>query len=219
MTREQIREAFDTAELLIAQEEMVRVADEPPYHFSVGFERRMDRVCRRMEQGKSPVLSKTVRTLLIAAIIAALLAAAVGAVMIVDYRFNWFSDHVEYNQPEANTGVEMTPIVIEYVPNGYQLGSGEDTVLSSTRSYLKGEDWLDIEKHPANGAHGADNEGTDIYEIVRNGVKYTIFRTEPEGDNIGIYSVFWADRDFRYTIYASENFSDDELLRIAEGVS
>ena len=218
MTREERVAAYREAELRLARREAELAAKEPEHVFTRGFEKRMDRVCRRMEQGKSPVLSKTVRTLLIAAVIAALLAAVVGAVMICDYKFNWFSDHVEYNQPEVNTGVEMTPLSVQYVPEGYELTSEENSVINSKISFSNGNEWLDIEKYRAEAEYLADNETADIYEIVQNGVKYTIFRTEPEGEILGMYSIFWADRDFIYQIYASENFSDDELIRIAEGV-
>ena len=218
MTPEERINALREAELRLAAAERERYRDEPPFGFSAGFERRMDRILRRAAQGKPPVVSKTVKILLIAAIVAALLAAAVGASKIYDYRFKWYPDHVVYEQPKANPDAEMTPITIKYVPRGYELSGQEDTVVSSVRNYKKGEDWLDYEKHLAVGLHGADNEHTKIYEIEYNGVRYTIFRTEPEGIYIGMYSIFWADRDYRYSIYTSENMDDDELLRIAEGV-
>ena len=156
--------------------------------------------------------SKTVKIILVAAILTALLLSAFAfpssRETIVD-NFDIFST---YKITKDNNNYVNNEIKVGYIPDGYALESSESVNKNILNKYVnKNGESFTILRHSSSMTLLYDTENFISSEITINNVKYVFC----EG-NAGVNNIVWIINDYVYKIEA--HYGIDELLKIAQTV-
>lgn len=188
---------------------ILRLMPESAYQLTA--ERRENNILRILnEKTDRRFRSKFVRILLVAAIIAALLLGSVFAYTIIEYKIH---DYDTYSTVWANIIPKWIdePIVVSYIPEGFELVDSFDSKAVSTVDYMNSEG-VGISISKINDKKIEINtEYVKPKKIVISEIEYIVFGEEEHGKG-----VVWFTDDYVFSISAP--LSDEELLKIAQSV-
>lgn len=157
--------------------------------------------------------SKTVKIILVAAILTALLLSAFAfpssRETIVD-NFDIFST---YKITKDNNNYVNNEIKVGYIPEGYVLESNESIGKNVLYKYVnENGDYLTILKHSSSYKVEFNTEKVETKEIVVDGIKYVYCSS-----NKGINSIIWSKNDYVYHIDSSLDY--EILKNIAQSIN
>lgn len=154
---------------------------------------------------------KTIRFIIIAAVLLALSTTAVASPAFRKYTVKNFSNHNEYNVDDTTRSKEVTSLKLKYIPAKFK--EVEKTASSAWYScrYENGEQNFEVEKLNLSATIGFDTENSMKEKIQINGADAMYYRTT---DNLG--TVLFNDGEYIY--YICGNISKEELVKIAQNV-
>jgi|GEM_PF-385825 len=156
--------------------------------------------------------TKTVKILLIAAILSALLLAAFSFPSSRESLIDNFSIFSKYELTRDNKNSVSGEISVGYIPEGYEFesqGQAGKQVVSKYKS--DNGDYFTVFKNASSMKIEVDTESFTTEEIIVDGIKYTYCRGNLEFDNL-----IWTKNDYIYRIEG--NMPLDEFLEIAKSV-
>lgn len=156
-------------------------------------------------------MKRSIRAILIAAIIAILLA--VGVFGYAQYKYNIFnfSDHsaVLFNNTDKR---RVNDFNASFIPNGFVLNYEVDNKYEHLKEYVKGDRFFSISKQTCVDKIDINTEYKGIKETEINGIVYIEYGEAEHGQGI-----VWQQDGYRYIM--NGNISKSELLKIAISVS
>lgn len=155
--------------------------------------------------------TKTIRIMLIAAIIIVLLA--IGSFGYAQYKYNIFnfSDHSTIAL-SPNIKKEVYDLQISYIPDGFVLKNESGNKYEKSREYIKEDNFFVITKQTNASKIDINTEYEKIKVIQINGNDYIEFGETEHGQGFA-----WEENGYRYVI--SGNISKQELIKIAISTS
>ena len=156
--------------------------------------------------------TKTVKVLMIAAVLSALLLTAFVIPSSREYIIDNFDIFSRYQITEPNDNSVNGEITVGYIPEGFELINKHTSTKNVILDYVNVDGTIiNIMKSTSSIKIEFDTEFGSTDTIVLNGKTYTYFL---DFDNCGF--LVWNDNDYVYQI--SGLISKDELLKIAETV-
>lgn len=213
--------ACDISETHFIEETMLYYNTKPSIKYSRNFRKKIKRLCNETEKSYSKLRrgSKTVRTMLIAAILIVLLSISAFAITPVRDRIKNFFIKENANSSEIVFLVDnftSGTLYSDYawLPCGYALYEkscdkfGELIIFKDKEGHS-----ICCISEKTNGYEGPfiNTEGIKAEEIVINGILGVYF------ENKGMRTVLWGQGKFNYYIDAEcECVSKEELIKVAE---
>ncbi len=185
----------------------------PKAECSPKHEKWKKKLFNKMRNDRYHVLTtKTIKIMLVAAILCALLMSAFVFPSSREAILNNFDEFSLFKITKDNNNYVNSDIKVSYLPEGFILESSKiegKKVLNRYENY-KGE-FITILKHSSSMMVKYNSENNISNKIMINGIKYVYC----EGDS-GINNIMWTKNDYVYQIEA--RFDKDELLKMAENV-
>lgn len=156
--------------------------------------------------------TKTIKIMLVAAILCALLMSAFVFPSSREGFVNSFDDFSIFKVTKDNNNYINYEINVGYIPEGYVLSDNFDTGKYKMTKYVNEEgNFFKIIKQSSSITVNYNTEEQFSTEIIVNNVKYVC----STGDS-GVNNIVWTKNDYVYRI--SGTFNNNELLEIAKGV-
>ncbi len=155
---------------------------------------------------------RTVKTMLIAAIIFALMFCAFMVPSSREYAIEKFSDFSEFRLTAGNKNIVVS-FKVGYVPEGYSLIREISGEANYTYTYeCKDGKTLVIGKNASDTYHSFNTEGGKTEEFTVDNVKYLFSTNTTENRHL-----VWTENDYIY--YVDGSLSKEEMLKIAQNVN
>ncbi len=156
--------------------------------------------------------AKTVKVMLVAAVISALLLTAFVIPSSREFIIDNLGIYSTYELTEDNGNSVNGEITVGYIPEGFELESKEELSKSLMYHYTNSKsESFKILKQASSTQIEFDTENVEATEVVVNDMKY-ICCTSVSGNS----SIIWNKNDYVFRI--DGNISVEELVKIAEKV-
>ena len=156
--------------------------------------------------------TKTIRIMLVAAILLALMMTAFVFPSSRESFMDNFNIASRYQMTKHNKNSVPDKITIGYIPEGFELlESGSYSKVFYNRYQSKDNTTFTIYKHSSSIEIDFDTENLETKEILINDIKYT-YGTDVNGSS----NVMWTENDYVFRI--DGNLTTEELLKIAESI-
>ena len=156
--------------------------------------------------------TKTVKVMLVAAVLSALLLTAFVIPSSREYIIDNFDIFSRYKITENNNNSVNGEITVGYIPEGFELVNKHIASKTIILEYKdSNEVAINIMKSSSRNEVDFDTEYGKLENIVIDNQTYTYFVDEND-----FYYLVWNRNDYVYQIHGS--ISKDELLKIAENV-
>lgn len=155
--------------------------------------------------------TKTVKVLMIAAVLSALLLTAFVIPSSREYIIDNFDIFSRYQLTESNDNSVNGEITVGYIPQGFELVNKHINSRLIAYDYSNGSEQIVISKCTSSIKVEFDTEKGNIEQFIVGDVTYILY-----DDTTNYNSVVWNENDYVYQIHST--VSKDELLKIAETV-
>lgn len=156
--------------------------------------------------------TKTIKVLLVAAVLTALLLTAFVIPSSREFIVDNFEIFSTYELTESNNNSVNGEINVGYVPEGFELENEEEYSKHLVKYYTSSNDKdLIIYKYSASMKVEFNTEGNHLEEIFVDGVEYVYCK-----GNLGVDNIIWTKNDYVYRI--DGDITLDELIKIAQTV-
>ncbi len=186
----------------------------PEPNYSKAHIKRMNKLFDKM-RGESyhRFTRKTVRVMVVAAVIFALTLCAFVIPSSREYLINDFDIFGMYKISEHNKNSVTGEIQAGYIPEGYKLVSTEK-LNKLIANYYENDDGqiFYISKQSSSTKIEFDIESGTIEKIVDDNIEYTYYTS-----TCGFYGIIWTENDYIYQV--DGQLSKDELIKIAENIN
>lgn len=182
--------------------------DIPKHKYSKKHKEKMKEIFELdTEIQKHKLSKKTIKILLIAAILLSLATTAFAIPASREFIIQKFSNHSEYNVVNDNDIKKVDSLNVNYIPEGFN--KVED--YEYYRVYKNGDEEFIVDKISISASVGYDTEKYDDEIIDINGIKAIYYRSENNYNGI----IF---NNGEYIFGVSGNIEKEELVRIAQNV-
>lgn len=156
--------------------------------------------------------TKTIKVLLVAAVLTALLLTAFVIPSSREFIVDNFEIFSTYELTESNNNSVNGEITVGYVPEGFELENEEEYSKHLVKYYtsLNNKAFI-IHKYPSSMKVEFNTEYNEVENIIINNVTFTLC-AGINGSNV----ILWNDNDYIYKI--DGQLSIDELIKIAQAV-
>ncbi len=155
---------------------------------------------------------KTVRIMLIAAVLIALLLSAFVFPSSRELLMENFDIFGVYKMSEHNNNSVNGSIEIGYIPDGYELIVQNNLDKSAVYIYQsQNGDEIKISKNSSATKVEINTENGYSEDIIINNIKYTYIK-----NYTGVNNIIWIQNDYIYQVCG--NISKEELLKIAQSI-
>lgn len=156
--------------------------------------------------------TRTIKVILVAAILCALLLTAFVIPSSREFILNQFDKHSTYKLTENNKNSVTGEITVGYIPDGYELENNYyvDKQIISRYENLNGE-FFTVCKFSSAMKVDFDTENFVLEELLFDKVKYVYCQ-----GNEGLNNIVWCTNDYVYQIEAP--YDKEILLKIAKTV-
>ena len=187
--------------------------DLPEPEFSKRHIKRMNILLNKMRGNVyHHFTTKTIRIMLVAAILLALMMTAFVFPSSRDSFMDNFNIASRYQMTKENKNSVPDKITVGYIPEGFELESKDN---SSKMSYYKytslDNSTFTVYKSASSGEIHFDSENLDTKVITINNINYT-YGTDVFGNS----NIIWTEFDYMFRI--DGNLPIEELLKIAESI-
>ena len=156
--------------------------------------------------------TKTVKVMLVAAVLSALLLTAFVIPSSREYIIDNFEIFSRYKITENNKNSVNGEITVGYIPEGFELVNEQFSSKNITHNFIDGNGiTITIVKSSSALEVDFDTETGVMKTVVRGNITYTLY-----DDTTEYNCLVWNENDYIYQIHSS--ISKDELLKIAETV-
>lgn len=155
--------------------------------------------------------TKTIKVLLVAAVLCALLLTAFVVPSSREFIVDHFDIFSRYKLTESNNNAVNGEIIVGYIPEGFELTNEHINSKSITYDYMKANEWITISKYSSAIEVDSNTEEVETKTIIINNIEYRYCLGK---NNMG--NVIFTQNDYVYRINGT--ISKDELLKIAETV-
>ncbi len=212
-----LREACRLAELDLAEQDCARVSNMPDIETSKRFDRRVNKIIRRMKTGKYKNTKKAARVLiLVAALIAVFSINATGVNPLQEKVRNFFVNTfnagslIQFEDDNSTRGTLYSEYT--WVPEGYELLE-KDSKETYERIVYKGnagDEIISVSRKNDSSILSVDTENMKFEEIVINNSS-AMYYADDESSQI-----IWSKGNYNYRITVSSSVAKDELIKMAE---
>ncbi|MCI9527715.1 MAG: DUF4367 domain-containing protein [Lachnospiraceae bacterium] len=129
----------------------------------------------------------------------------------------WYHDHISFQFVEDTGNIEVPRYELSYVPEGYRLELDDYSSPGGFTVYVNDEGWyLDFSYGSIDDGLEVDNENKDLLKITgsRGEIIYYLRAKNPEAES----SMTWISEDGTLKFNLMGNFSQEELIKIQEGI-
>jgi hypothetical protein len=157
-------------------------------------------------------------------------AAAAAAVIVIlvgaahpqtiskagQWLIRWYHDHISFQFVEDAGNIEVPRYELSYVPEGYRLELDDYFVGGDILYYNDEGQCLDFSYGAIDDGLEIDNENKDLLKITgsRGEIIYYLRAKNPEAES----SMTWISEDGTLKFNLMGNFSQEELIKIQEGI-
>lgn len=188
-------------------------ANAPPHEFSPAFQEAMRPLLQPditpVPQKKRRLTKKTIKILVVAAVLLALAIATTAIAVPLSRRANvtQLPDHGRYEVADPENAPDVDGITAHYVPEGFVLTEEDEFV----KIYEKDNQLFTITKLPLDASISFDTEEYSSESIEINGVKGVYYQVDAQFSGI----IF---NNGEYIFAVDGNISKEELVKIAQNV-
>ncbi len=128
----------------------------------------------------------------------------------------WYHDHISFQFVEDTGNIEVPRYELSYVPEGYRLELDDYFVGGDILYYNDEGQCLDFSYGAIDDGLEIDNENKDLLKITgsRGEIIYYLRAKNPESES----SMTWISEDGTLKFNLMGNFSQEELIKIQEGI-
>lgn len=157
------------------------------------------------ELKRKKLLKKTVRIIIIAAVLLSLAVTAVATSLSHKYTIDEYPNRLEYRVENIKNVPKLTPLKVNYVPQGFDKTANYK---KEEYTYSKLDKYFVIDKYTLDKTVAFYDDEYDSEEIEINGAKAIFYKTS---NNNGI--IF---NDGKYVFEVMGNIEKEELVKIAQ---
>lgn len=200
---------FDEVCLLSCENWVDSFPSEIPKHkFSEQHNEKMEELFRAgPKKSKHKLSGKTIRILLIAAILLAVATTVFAIPSCREFIVKQFSDHSEYQVSDTENAEKVESLELGYIPEGFEKAEDYGYIYF----YKKDDRSFSVEKCELNTDLAYDTEKYDDEKIEINGISAVYFKSDNNYQGI----IF---NNGEYIFIISGNIEKDELVKIAQNV-
>lgn len=198
---------FEEACFISCEKWVNSFSDKDDFAFSKSFDKRMDILTDKMRNNRYHKMSrKTVRALIVAAIILSFATTALAIPNTRKYIIEHFQDHFSYLVTDVDEIDITKDISIGYVPDGFIKTDEDHSDVGIYCEYTNNSEWFSVLKHPIDIAINYDNNSQEIQKI--NNIDYVIASMNDT------QVIVWNNGQYTYRIMG--NIDKSTLITIAE---
>lgn len=198
---------FEEACFISCEKWVNSFSDKDDFAFSKSFDKRMDILIDKMRNNRYHKMSrKTVRALIVAAIILSFATTAFAIPSTRKYIIEQFQDHFSYLVTDVDEIDITEDISIGYVPDGFIKTDEDHSDVGIYCEYTNNSEWFSVLKHPIDIAINYDNNSQEIQKI--NNIDYVIASMNDT------QVIVWNNGQYTYRIIG--NIDKLTLITIAE---
>ena len=154
--------------------------------------------------------TKTVKVLVIAATLTALLLTAFVIPSSREYIIDNFDVFSRYQLTESNDNSVNGEITVGYIPEGFEFLNKQESIKTTIYNYINSTGTIiTISKNSSSIQVEFDTENGTVEDITIGDIKYTFY-----DDATNYNCLVWNKNDYIYQIHST--IPKDELLKIAE---
>lgn len=215
-----LKEACRRAEQNIAEQDSIRLSEMPDIETSKDFDRRVDKIIRRMKTGKFKNTKKALRVFILVAILIVTFSLTATGVdplheRIRNFFIETFSDGstIEFKDSGLTNGTLYSEYT--YIPEGYELVEHTQDPRFERFAFedLDGNQLFFTSQPNDNSFSMLNTENATVEEIAINGFP-AIYHFKDS-----FVQVAWSTGDYNYSVHQcalTDQLSKEELIRIAE---
>ncbi len=215
-----LKEACLLAEINLAEQDCTRVSEMPDIETSKSFDKRVNKIIRRMKTGRYKNTRKTARVLILVAALIAIFSITATSVDPLHERIrNFFIETltdistVEFEDNNSTKGTLYSRYT--YIPDGYELVTHEQGKLLERLVFedTVGNQFICTSRSNDESFSMLDTEDTLMEEITIDALP-ALYHSKDDFSR-----VTWSKGEYNYSVqqYSSTNpLSKDELIKIAE---
>ena len=182
--------------------------DIPKHKFSKRHKEKMKEIFELdTEIQKHKLSKKTIKILLIAAILLGLATTAFAIPASREFIIQKFSNHSEYNVVDTENAEKVESLKLNYIPEGFVKTEDYEHAVMYSNSELS----FYVEKFELTSSIGFDTENYDSESIIINGID-GIYYTSKNNEKGVIFN------NGNYIFVVSGNIEEKELVKIAQNV-
>lgn len=182
--------------------------DIPKHKFSKKHKEKMKEIFELdTEIQKHKLSKKTIKILLIAAILLGLATTAFAIPASREFIIQKFSNHSEYNVVDTENAEKVESLKLNYIPEGFVKTEDYEHAVMYSNSELS----FYVEKFELTSSIGFDTENYDSESIIINGID-GIYYTSKNNEKGVIFN------NGNYIFVVSGNIEEKELVKIAQNV-
>lgn len=155
--------------------------------------------------------TKTVKVMLVAAVLFALLLTAFVIPSSREFMIEKFDKYSVFQITKDNKNSPNGKITVGYIPDGFELVEEFESDNQIMYKFANGEKYIMISKKASTTMINFDTESSKTEEIIIDNTKY-IYNNDGKGSII----LIWIRNDFIYNI--NGNISKEEIIKIAKTV-
>lgn len=215
-----LKEACRRAELNIAEQDSIRLSEMPDIETSKDFDRRVDKIIRRMKTGKYKKTRKVLRVFILVAILIVTFSITATGVdplheRIRNFFIETFSDGstIEFKDSSITRGTLYSEYT--YIPEGYELVEHiKDPNFEMFALEDSDSNQLFFASQPNDNSFSMlDTEDVDVEEIIINAFPALYYYKDD------FTQVTWSEGEYNYSVHQyslTEQLSKEDLITIAE---
>lgn len=182
--------------------------DIPKHKFSKKHKEKMKEIFELdIEIQKHKLSKKTIKILLIAAILLGLATTVFAIPASREFIIQKFSNHSEYNVVDTENVEKVESLKLNYIPEGFVKTEDYEHAVMYSNSELS----FYVEKFELTSSIGFDTENYDSESIIINGID-GIYYTSKNNEKGVIFN------NGNYIFVVSGNIEEKELVKIAQNV-
>ncbi len=157
--------------------------------------------------------TRTIKVMLVAAILCALLLTAFVIPSSREFILNEFEKHSTYKLTENNKNSVTGEITVGYIPEGYELGETIDLAKHNVNVYYNSNgEFFKIYKYTSSMEVDFNTEDSSSEEVIIDEIEYIYCI-----GNFGVNNMIWTENDYVYRIDGP--LMKEELIKISKSVN
>lgn len=187
-------------------------AEIPKHKFSKKHIEKIKEIYKtESKENKHKLSNKTIKFLLIAAILLSLATAVFAIPASKEFIIDKFFNHSEYNVVDTNDAKDVTSLKLNYIPVGFEKTEEYESDDLYAYAYDNTDQYFYVKKYTIDTNIGYDTEKYDEENIKINEIIAIYFRSDNEVNG----TIF---NNGEYIFIVDGNICKDEIVKIAQNV-
>lgn len=187
-------------------------AEIPKHKFSKKHTEKIEEIFKTEPiKNKRKLSKKTVKFILIAAILLSLTITAFAVPSSRKFIVEKFSNHSEYTVIDTDDAENVTSLKLGYIPKGFEKEEEYKSNGFYVKIYKNFDKSFTVEKHKLSAYIDFDTEKNNSENIEINGINAVYYKSDNE-----VKGIIFNNRDYIFVVEG--NIGKDELVDIAQNV-